>query len=371
MSDTAETRPGAKSLAEELRRRIAVLGPITVAEYMASALTHPRFGYYLTRQPFGPMGDFITAPDVSQMFGELVGAWLAHAWETAGRPTPVRIVELGPGRGALMSDALRVCRRQPGLAAAASVHLVEASPELREAQRSALAGSGFRLDWHGSLATVPAGVLLLVANEFFDALPVRQFQRTVRGWCERLVDVGPGNCFRYVLSALPSPAAALLPRHARSAPIGAVAETCPQALSLASEVGARVAGKGGAALIIDFGSDASGARETLQAVARHRPHDPLGDPGTADLCAHVDFEVLARSAAEAGARAWGPVPQGAFLMALGILERAAVLAAGGPSQRDSVRTALDRLVGAKGMGRLFRVLCLAHPDLPAPVGFEA
>ena len=369
MSATATIAP-AERLADELRRRIAAFGPITVAEYMATVLTHPRYGYYVAREPFGNAGDFVTAPGVSQMFGELLGAWTAQTWATMGRPAPVRIVELGPGRGTMMADALRAARLQPGLAAAATVHLMEVSPRLREIQRRALDGAGFALAWHESLAEVPAGAAVILANEFFDALPVRQFQRTVRGWCERRIDTGPAGGFRYVLSPTPSPEAAVLAPEARGAPIGAVAEASPRAVSLAADLGARIAREGGAALIVDYGTARSRAGATLQAVSRHRPHPPLEAPGTADLSACVDFAVLARAGAEAGARTWGPVPQGTFLESLGIRARAAALAAAnGGAHGTAVRQALERLVGPRGMGGLFQVLCLAHPDLPAPAGF--
>jgi NADH dehydrogenase [ubiquinone] 1 alpha subcomplex assembly factor 7 len=246
---------------------------------------------------------------------------------------------------------------------------VEVSPALREVQRSQLADSGFGLEWHEDFATVPAGPLIAVANELFDALPIRQFERTVRGWCERLVDADRAGGLRWVLSAAASPAAALLPPEVRDAPVGAVAEVCPAGLALAADLATRVVVDGGAALVIDYGAVSFGARETLQAVAGHRPHPPLGMPGKADLCAHVDFAMLARAASEAGARTWGPAPQGAFLGALGIEARATALKAGATAtQAADVDSALGRLVGAEGMGSLFQVMAIAHPDLPQPAG---
>lgn len=357
-------------LTASLRRRIAAFGPLTVAEYMAAVLTDPEHGYYVARQPFGREGDFITAPEVSQMFGELLGAWAAHTWDAIGAPNPVRLVELGPGRGTLMADALRAARHQPGFAAAASVYLVEVSPRLRQNQKERLADSGFAVEWHGAFADVRPGPVIAIANELFDALPIRQFERTTRGWCERLVDADGGGGFRYVLSASTSPAATLLPTEVRGAPLGAVAEVCPAGLSLAAEIAGRIVADGGAALVIDYGATGFGPRETLQAVARHKPHPPLESPGMADLCAHVDFAMLGRAAAEAGAKVWGPVPQGAFLEALGVRARAEALKAEATAdQAGEVDAALARLVGTEGMGGLFQVLCIAAPGLAAPAGF--
>lgn len=359
-------------LANSLRRRIITFGPLTVAQYMAAVLTDSRHGYYLTQQPFGREGDFITAPDVSQMFGELLGAWVAHTWDTMGRPAPMRFVELGPGRGTLMADALRAARMQPGFAEAATVHLVEISPRLRAEQRRNLSECGFGISWHDAFHEIPSGPVIAIANELFDALPIRQFVRTSRGWCERLVDAGgeDGQGLHFVISAAESPAAALLPSEVRNAPLGAVAEVCPAGLSLAAEAATRFAKTNGILLAIDYGSTKFGARETLQAVARHKPHQPLEAPGTADLCAHVDFAMLARAAEQASGRTWGPISQSKFLKALGINERATKLKeAASTQQAIEIDAALDRLVGIKGMGGLFQVLAISTPDLSPPAGF--
>ena len=366
----AGTVSDAEGLQAHLARRIREHGPLTVAEYMAEALTHPRWGYYNARQPFGTDGDFITAPEVSQMFGELLGAWCAHTWQTMGAPDRVRLVEMGPGRGALMRDLLRAAGAVPAFAAAAEVHLVEVSAALAETQRAALAGSGNAVRWHERLEDVDRGPALLIANEFFDALPVRQFQRTARGWCERLVNADADGGLRLVLAPTPGAAAALVPEEVRGAPLGTVAEVSPAAISLAAEIAARVAGDGGAALIIDWGAADFGTRETLQAVAHHKPHGVLDDPGSADLSAGADFTVLARSAQQAGAAVWGPVPQGEFLRALGIETRAAALRArASDAQRADLDAALERLVGTTGMGGMFRVLCIADAALARPAGF--
>jgi len=362
------------ALAAVLRRRIAATGPLTVAEYMAEALGHPRFGYYVTRDPFGAAGDFVTAPEISQMFGELLGLWCVDAWQRLGAPSPVALVEPGPGRGTLLADALRAARVVPAFLAAVRVHLVESSPVLRRAQAAALAPAGLAVPpaWHGGLAEVPEGPLLAVANEFFDALPVRQFVRTDTGWAERMVDWDDAaDRPRWVLAGPVGATALLIPPDRDALPPGGVAEVCPAGLSLAAELGRRVAAHGGAALIVDYGYDTPGPGETLQAVRRHRPVDPLDDPGEADLTAHVDFAALARSAREQGAAVHGPVGQGLFLRRLGIEARAARLAeAGDLPQAEAVAAALLRLTAPEAMGTLFKALALAPPGLGVPAGFE-
>ncbi|MBM3507207.1 MAG: class I SAM-dependent methyltransferase [Alphaproteobacteria bacterium] len=367
MQDAGE----AKSLAQHLARRIRAFGPITVEAFMADVLTHSQHGYYMARQPFGRGGDFITAPEVSQMFGELIGVWMADAWQRMGRPSAVRIVEMGPGRGVLMCDLLRAAGSVPELRAAANVHLVEISPALQQVQRQALAQSGWEAQWHSTLANVPDGPLLLVANELFDALPIRQFVRTRAGWCERLVDATSDETFRLVLTPGPSPAAAMLPARVReTAPLESVAEVCPAGIALAAELAARVKRDGGAALVIDYGTTEFGARDTLQAVARHQSHPVLDAPGTADLCAHVDFAMIGQAARESGARLWGPTTQGAFLERLGIQVRAEALARRAtPAQKADIESALRRLTGAEGMGSLFQVLVIASPALTELAGF--
>ena len=356
-------------LAEHLRRRIAVQGPLTVAEYMADCLGHPRLGYYATKDPLGAAGDFITAPEISQMFGELIGLWCAEVWGAMGAPEPVILAELGPGRGSLMADVLRATRTVPAFAAAVRLHLVETSPALRQRQRRALdeAAPGAAPAWHDDFSGVPEGPLLLAANEFFDALPVRQFERTAEGWRERLVDAGPDG-FRLVLA--PGPAAPLIPQSLAGAPPGSVVEFCAAGIGLAHAIASRLARFGGAALIVDYGHGANAIGETLQAVKDHAYHGVLESPGEADLTAHVDFAALARAAAGGGARFFGPVPQGRFLESLGIGARAEALAAdAAPDQAADIEAARRRLTGAEGMGTLFKAAAIQHPDLPVPPGF--
>lgn len=358
-------------LADLLRRRIAQAGPISIADFMAEALGHPDHGYYMTRDPLGAAGDFVTAPEVSQMFGELIGLWCAELWHGAGAPRPVRLVELGPGRGSLMADALRAARMMPGFADALSVHLVETSPILEAMQRHTLAGHAAQ--WHRSLDAVPDGPLLLIANEFFDALPVRQFQFTPDGWRERMVGLAEdGESFRIGLAPDGTAAEALIPEGIRAAARpGDVAEVCPAGISMMDALARRIASQGGGALIVDYGHAASAVGETLQAVRRHARHDPLEAPGEADLTAHVDFAALARAAREAGAAAHGPVPQGLFLSRLGIAERAARLARDATTlQAHDIEAAQRRLIAAEEMGTLFKALAVVPQDAPAPPGFE-
>ena len=357
-------------LAERLARRIRENGPLTVAAYMAEALGNPEHGYYRRGDPFGAAGDFITAPEISQMFGELIGLWCAETWRRMGGPDPVRLVELGPGRGTLMADALRAARLVPEFRAAIDVHLVENSPLLRVRQAKILRAAELTPAWHDDFAGVPGGPLLLVANEFFDALPIHQFQRVGDGWRERVIALdAAGHGFRFALAA-PGPAAALLAPAQAGAPDGAIAEICPAGRDLAAAIGARVARDGGAALIVDYGPAESAAGDSLQAVRRHRPVDPLADPGAADLTAHVDFAALARAATAAGAAAHGPLPQGLLLDRLGILMRAAVLVQRAtPAQVRDIRTAARRLRDPANMGRLFKALAIAAPGL-APPEFE-
>jgi NADH dehydrogenase [ubiquinone] 1 alpha subcomplex assembly factor 7 len=360
------------ALAERLQRTIRACGPLTLAQFMAEALSHPRHGYYAgaaARDPLGAAGDYVTAPEISQMFGELIGLWCAELWRRMGGPVPVRLVELGPGRGTLMADALRAAAGVGDFRAALEVHLVETSPTLRALQERRFAGAG--VTWHASLAEVPEGPMLLVANELFDALPVHQFVATEAGWRERLVGLtDDGERFALRCAPGPTPALTILERLGVAPAPGTVAEICPAAITLAREIAARLAGRGGAALIIDYGRlGPCGA--SVQAVRGHRRHDPLADPGEADLSAHVDFAALARSAREAGAAVYGPVPQGAFLCALGIETRAAMLKRRASArQAAEIDRALARLTEAERMGALFKALAIADPALGAPVGFD-
>jgi NADH dehydrogenase [ubiquinone] 1 alpha subcomplex assembly factor 7 len=350
--------PEGRTLADSFRRLIAASGPISLAHYMAEANAR----YYAKSDPLGAGGDFVTAPEISQMFGELIGLWLADMWDRAGRPEPVRYVELGPGRGTLARDALRAMA-QHGLAP--RVHLVEASPALRELQRAALPLAKF----HHDLASVPEdGPLLLVANEFLDALPVRQLLRTADGWRELMV-VPEGDRFACVPGALPMDAA--VPERRRGLPEGTLIETSSAAAAVVSEIAGRLAAHGGAALLVDYGHAEERTGSTFQAVRAHRKVDPFADPGEADLTAHVDFAALAEVAQARGARWLGTVEQGRLLASLGIGARAEALARAAPQHREALRAAVHRLTGAGEMGELFKVMGLAAPGWPQAAGFAA
>jgi NADH dehydrogenase [ubiquinone] 1 alpha subcomplex assembly factor 7 len=357
----------------ELRRLIAVEGPITIERYMALCLGHPVHGYYRTRDPLGAAGDFTTAPEISQIFGELLGLWTAEVWHGLGRPASFRLVEFGPGRGTLMADALRALRAAaPCCLAAADLHLVETSPVLRAAQARALAGAAPTAvtpaaaipTWHDGIDTLPGGPAIILANEFFDALPVRQYQRTDRGWCERRVGLSAEDALAFGLSPDPTPEIT-----AQGAP-GAILTLPAVALDLTRRLAGRLAREGGALLAIDYGDLYGGTADTLQAVAHHRFADPLAAPGETDLTAQVDFGALARAAAGAGAVVHGPVPQADFLLALGLAQRTERLAArASPAQAAAVRAGAERLIDrtTRGMGNLFKVMALTgpgQPDLP-------
>ncbi len=366
------------SLLDHLRSRLLREGVMSVADYMGEALTHPWAGYYMRGDPFGAPGpgggDFITAPEISQMFGELIGIWCADTWMRLGRPSPCLLVELGPGRGTLMADALRATRQVPGFHDAMQIHLVEISPALRERQREAL--GAHRVTWLDNVGQLPEEPLLLIANEFFDALPVRQFEQTGEGWAERVVVLdsdaqGDEGRLAFALAG-PHPAnRALVPASLRDAPQGSLVEVCPAALNIAAFLGHRLARQPGAALVIDYGPAYPTTGPTLQALRRHRRHEVLDAPGSADLTAHVDFHSLAQSAVAAGCAAQGPVEQGAFLEALGIELRAAQLAESAPGAAAALAAARRRLTDPEQMGSLFKVLALTPPGFGPPAGFEA
>jgi len=363
-----------RTLAERLRRRIEREGPISLSDYMAIVLTEPRSGYYSQRDPLGAGGDFTTAPEISQMFGELLGLWAIALWEGLGRPDPITLIELGPGRGTLLADALRAQRLAPDFLAALRLVLVEASPHLTAVQQARLAEAAPEVPatWYRNLGEVPDGPMALIANEFFDALPIKQFQMTPEGWAERLVGLAPlGEGLAFVLDRPAALNAEHLPPAMRGAPEGEIAEVSPAALSTMSEIARRLAADPGGALIVDYGPAETTLGPTLQAVRAHRHHDPLSEPGSADLTAHVDFQGLAAVAGNGKADVYGPLPQGEFLARLGIEQRAEQLSRNASSEvAATVSAAFRRLTEPEQMGMLFKAMALVSPGSPSPPGFD-
>ncbi|RUT35211.1 class I SAM-dependent methyltransferase [Arsenicitalea aurantiaca] len=332
---------------------------------MGLCLTHPRAGYYSDGDPLGAAGDFVTAPEISQMFGEVIGFYLVNLWQQMSEPRSFTLLELGPGRGTLMEDALRVATRAPGFADALHLQLYEANPALRAQQQRRL--GQYHPYWADSIEAVSEDPLLVIANEFFDALPIRQFVRAEDGWHERLVGLRDGRrAFGLAPALTPDNA---LPQALRDAPVGAVYEINLAGIDVVTRLGQRIAAQGGALLAIDYGYERTQPGETLQALHRHRFADPLERPGEADLSAHVDFEVLARSAAAVGLTVHPLVTQSAFLQRLGVVERAVALSKANPDQQEPIAAALRRLIGPDDMGTLFKAFCATSAGLD-PIGFR-
>ena len=351
-------------LKRQILSQIQATGPITLAEYMTLCLAHPTLGYYTTRDPLGAAGDFTTAPEISQMFGELIGLALAQSWLDQGAPTGIVLAELGPGRGTLMADILRATRKVPGFHAALRLHLVETSPVLRARQTATI---NHPITHHDTIASLPEDApLFLVANEFFDALPIRQFQRAGNAWRERLVGA-EGECLTLGLSDPTRPE--FLDHRLADTADDDVVEVSQAAVTMAGEIGQRITKGGGLALVIDYG-DWHSLGDTFQALKAHKSHSPFEAPGEADLTAHVDFEALARAAHPA--KHSKLTPQGVFLDRLGIAARAEVLARNLDGDAlDSHLAAYRRLTEADEMGTLFKVMALTNDDAPLPPGFAA
>ena len=348
------------SLADKLAAQIAQTGPLTVAQYMTACLHDPEFGYYATRPALGEAGDFVTAPLVSQMFGELIGVWAASAWMLMGEPERFVLAEMGPGDGTLMDDLLRAGRALPGFLEAAEVWLVETSGPLAALQAQKL---GERVRWARSLDEVPGGVpLLLIANELLDCLPARQFVRAATGWTEQVVGVAPHGALTF--GRVPAPLA--LP----DAREGAVLEVSAPQEALGAALGERLAQNGGAALLIDYGRDRPGFGDTLQALRLHEKVDPLARPGEADLTVWADFPVVMAAARHAGAEAV-ILTQAAFLARMGIGERAEALVRARPDKAPLIGRQLTRLVAGDQMGELFKACCLYSPGWVPPAFEEA
>ena len=358
-------------LLNEIKRLIKSSGPMPVWRYMELCLMHPQHGYYVSRDPLGREGDFITAPEVSQMFGELLGLWAASVWRAIGQPPLLRLIELGPGHGTMMADALRALRILPPLYQSLTIHMVEVNPVLREKQRETLSGTR-NITWHDSIDDVLDGPAVIFANEYFDVLPIHQVVKRETGWHERTVELDKNGKLVFAHAPDPMPRFdVLLPPLVRAAPEGAVFEWRPD--SEIMKIARRVHEQDGAALIIDYGHLRSDAGDTFQAIARHSFTDPLTNPGQADVTAHVDFQALGRAAEDIGARVHGPVTQGDFLRRLGIEARAATLTAkAAPEAAAEVESALKRLTdtGRGGMGSMFKVIGVSQPGLRELAGLS-
>ncbi|WP_333824480.1 class I SAM-dependent methyltransferase [Pinisolibacter sp.] len=355
-------------LEHRIRALVRLNGPLPVFDYMALCLGDPEHGYYMAREPFGQAGDFVTAPEVSQMFGEMIGAFVVETWERLGRPAPFNLVEFGPGRGTLMADLLRVARRVPAFLAAARLHLVETSPRLRAKQAATLANQSLKPTWHDRLDTLPDGPLLVVANEFFDALPIRQFELRDGRWHERVVGLDETGGLAFGLGPTTLPTDAVSPRAGRPEE-GSIVEISPVGVEIMTALAKRVVAERGLVVAVDYGYAGPAFGDTFQAIRAHTYVDPLGRPGEADLTAHVDFTALAAAATRAGAAAHGPIEQGDFLLALGLAERAGRLGADkDEAARAEIVSQVSRLVGPEEMGSLFKVLAVTPPGV-VPPGF--
>lgn len=363
-------------LIDHLRQQIAQQGPLPLESVMGQAVQ----AYYAQGTAFGREGDFITAPEISQTFGEILGLWAAVVWQGMGMPAAVILAEVGPGRGTLMADVLRAAAAVPPFAQAIRVHLVETSPSLREAQKKALAPSGVKACWHDRLDSLPDGPLILLGNEFIDALPIEQWERGTEGWHLRCVDWDDSAqdfCFVRGPSAqslgrdLAAYGAPFDPTSTQDLAPGTIAELCPQGLAFAGKIGRRLAEQRGAALLIDYGPAESAPGDSLQALKSHKYFPPLEDLGSVDLTAHVDFARLCQAAGQAGALARGPVTQGRFLSGLGIEARAKLLMRKAtPTQALELSRGVHRLINPSEMGTLFKVIALTDPISPPPPGFE-
>jgi NADH dehydrogenase [ubiquinone] 1 alpha subcomplex assembly factor 7 len=358
-------RASATTLAERLRERITREGPISVADYMQACLSDARDGYYTTHEPIGASGDFVTSPEVSQIFGELIGLWAVAVWQSMDKPKSVVVAELGPGRGTLLADASRAWRRVSQFAGCVSLALVETSPLLREVQKKTLHATREPVQWCETLADVPEGrPVIVLANEFLDALPVRQLVCRGNTWRERCVGMDRDGQFAFVDGAV------LAGNSLPAAPDGAILEMRPATAPLLAALAARARHAPLAALFIDYGHGKSGVGDTLQAVRHHRYADPLVDPGEVDLTAHVDFAAFKRDAEALALRAYGPIPQGEFLLRLGLLERRErLLETARPEQREPISSGATRLADPSQMGVLFKALALTSDGLAPPPPF--
>jgi SAM-dependent MidA family methyltransferase len=346
----------------KIRDLVNVNGPISVADYFALCLADPEHGYYKTKEPFGHEGDFITAPEISQLFGEMLGIYLVQSWQKHMPKGPIRLVEIGPGRGTLMADALRVVSQaQNAYLNQLTIHMVETSPRLREKQADTLSAYKDKITWHDTFEDVPDGFALLVANELFDAIPIRQFVKTDTGFRERMVTVEADDQLNFTVGVAginPD----LLPENHKTQPLGTIYELAPARANVMASIASRLSEQGGSALVIDYGFNAAGFGDTLQAIRKHDYDHPLANPGIADLTSHVDFETLMHVSHAAGSHIHGVMHQGDFLVGLGLLQRAGALGHNKDhATQQEIRSAVERLAGEGqgNMGELFKVLAIS------------
>ena len=362
-----------KNLSQFLAAKIMSQGPISVAEYMSQSLGHPDFGYYTTKNPFGVTGDFTTAPEISQIFGELIGLWCANTWISLGKPNPFIIAELGPGRGTLMADALRAIETVPECRQALNVHLVEFSPHLRIQQSKALAD--IDVTWHKTVYSLPRHPIIFIANEFFDALPIDQFVQHNENWYKRLICLDPNSSkskpeFAFTLSPDPKPKEYFPQLLSEFNKNGTIIEISSESYKIVGEIASRIDNNRGSALIIDYGYESLSTADTLQAIYKKNYSSVLKNSGSSDLTAHVNFKLLVKSANVRDIKCWGSISQGVFLKRLGIESRAhKLISSATTEQKKSILSACERLISENQMGNLFRVLSISDNKLGPPAGF--
>jgi NADH dehydrogenase [ubiquinone] 1 alpha subcomplex assembly factor 7 len=362
--------PQSTLLAARLKERIIRNGPLSVADFMESCLADDTAGYYSQRQPIGEHGDFVTAPEISQIFGELLGLWAIAAWQSMGEPKSFVVAELGPGLGTLMVDALRAWKSVPAFLEGVTVAMVETSPVLREAQQTALHGAPVPIQWFDAIEDAPRGPLIVIANEFVDALPIRQLVWSDGGWCERCVTIGPEGGFAFCSGPTITNSGLRQAAEPLTTPDGSILEVRPDAGALVSLIAARADQAPLAALIVDYGHGETACGDTLQAVWRHQYADPLSHPGEVDLTAHVDFAALKDSASAHGLQSYGPMPQGEFLLKLGLeARRDRLCEEATPEQQERILASAIRLSDPEAMGLLFKTLAITSPGLAAPAPF--
>ncbi len=358
------------SLDSEIKTYIHHHGYLSIAQYMKMVLTHDEYGYYRKHDPLGKSGDFITAPEISQIFGELIGMWLATQFSEMGEPKDCILVELGAGRGTLISDILRATAKIPKFHSNIKIHIIECNDELKALQKTAIAPYDIKTHWHNDVSTLPKKPLLLVANEFFDALPTHQFVRTDQGWRERMITVDQDDNLTFGLTQSPTPQCAFAPKDWQELPTDCVYEFCPEAHDIVYQLSQHIREHRGAGITIDYGYYDNLFTNSFQAVKDHAFHDPLMEPGSADLTTHVNFKRLANTALSAGATAYIGLTQGDFLDQMGIHLRAQMLKKNAsPLQAEKISQDVERLTSPEQMGSLFKTMAITHPDLPTPYPF--